>query len=204
MPTITDITQQKKRTSIYNIFVDGAFFCGLSDLELSLSGLRIGEEVDSKRLDELKESSGFSKLYARALNYLSFRERSTKEVRTYLKDKTDDHEQLERVLAKLHEQSFLDDERFARNWVENRNLLKPRSKRQLQMELRQKGIDSNIVEEVLGEQSDENEQENIQELIRKKKNTSAGRDEQKLIRYLISKGFRYGDIKAVLDASEPA
>ncbi len=200
MPVITDITQQKKRTEFYNIFVDGVFFCALSDLQLSLSGIRVGQEVESSRLDEFKKSSEFSKLYNRALYYLSFRPRSTAETRRYLQQKIDDAEQLqiESVIDKLTDSGLLNDTAFTRNWVENRNLLKPRSKRQLEMELRKKGIEREVIESVLAEQAGDTEHDNIRRLIAKKQNTPRGRDQQKLIQYLSSKGFAYSDIREVM------
>ncbi|MBI2798125.1 RecX family transcriptional regulator [Candidatus Saccharibacteria bacterium] len=200
MPTVTDITQQKKRTQLYNIFVDGAFFCSLSDLQLSLSGIGIGDEVEPDKLAELKHSSLYSKTYDRALYYISFRPRSTHEVRKYLQEKIEDSDQIEPVVQKLSEQQLLDDQQFARNWIENRNLLKPRSKRQLQQELRQKGVGSEIIEAVLAEQNHDQELQNIQKLIAKKRKASRKTDDMTLISHMSARGFRYADIKAVLGA----
>ena len=103
----------------------------------------------------------------------------------------------ERVYSRITEKGYVNDEAFARYWVENRQLRKGISKRKLQAELASKGVDRSITDTLLSEteRSDENE---IQKIIEKK----AGRydDEQKLIAYLARQGFSYDDIKQAIGA----
>jgi regulatory protein len=105
----------------------------------------------------------------------------------------------ERVFNRLFEKGYLDDEKFARFWVENRNVRKGSSMRKLQMELRGKGVDSVIIEQVLAntERADSDE---LQKIIAKK--ASRYDDIQKLTAYLVRQGFRYDDVKEALARSD--
>ncbi len=60
-----------------------------------------------------------------------------------------------RTIQRLKENGFLGDEQFARDWVENRSTFRPRSKRMLAMELRQKGVAEEEIQQALAETGDE-------------------------------------------------
>lgn len=91
----------------------------------------------------------FDKFYALCLRFLSFRPRSEKEIRDYLARRNAEPVIVSQVVTKLKEQSFLNDEEFARIWVESRNRSKPRSQKLLRFELKQKGIDLEIIDQLL-------------------------------------------------------
>lgn len=101
----------------------------------------------------------------------------------------------ERVYERLVQKKYINDEKFARFWVENRNQRKGTSLRKLTAELRAKGVAGEIIEQVLSEteRSDENE---LAKMIAKKR--SKYPDEQKLMAYLARQGFGYDDIKSAL------
>ena len=105
----------------------------------------------------------------------------------------------ERVYTRLEEKGYIDDEKFARFWVENRNQTRGTSIRKLTAELRTKGVDQTIIETTLqaSERSDVTE---IQKLIEKKRRKYP--DEQKLMQFLARQGFRYDDIKAALNSQD--
>lgn len=199
MPTITDIQPQRRRKDVYNLYIDDKFICGLSDLDISMAGLHIGQSVETTRLVELVAQSRFSKAYNLCLNFLSYRARSTTEIADYLKRKDFDEATTEQVIAKLTSARFLDDESFARSWVANRNLLKPRSSFMLRRELQQKGIAKDIIEKVLLDRDPDAELEMLAELIRKKQKTPRYTDAQKLTQYLLRQGFSYSQIKQGLE-----
>ncbi|HUD44057.1 MAG TPA: RecX family transcriptional regulator [Patescibacteria group bacterium] len=84
-----------------------------------------------------------------AYRFLNYRLRSEKEVRDNLLKKKASPEVIEKIISKLKEQRFLNDETFARMWVESRSRTKPRSHYLLKLELRQKGINDEIIEKIL-------------------------------------------------------
>ncbi|HRC27927.1 MAG TPA: regulatory protein RecX [Candidatus Saccharimonas sp.] len=179
-------------------------------------GVRVGRELDDDELAVLETESQFGKLYSRALEYCLMRPHSVREVRDYLyrktlrtKYKTRQGEVREkegysptlatRVLEKLQQKRYVDDEQFARWWVETRNRTKGTSLRKLSNELRAKGVEMQIVEEVLAA-SDRADTDELQKLIAKKRTRYP--DDTKLIQYLARQGFRYDDIAQALRGSD--
>ena len=86
-----------------------------------------------------------------ALRFLTSRDRSVLEVRQKLGQKRYSEDVIERVIANLQESRFLDDNAFARRWVETRLQSRPAGARQVEVELRGRGIDGTLVEQVLEE-----------------------------------------------------
>ncbi len=107
---------------------------------------------------------------------------------------TDDD--IDAVLKRLIDRGYLDDEKFVRYYVENRNTKKGISLKKIRLELAKKGVSSTLVELVLSE-NPRNEAEEIQKIIAKKRRRY---DDEKLIAYLVRQGFDYQQSKdAVLE-----
>jgi len=145
----------------------------------------------------------FAKFYKKALNFLSFRPRSEKELRDYLKKKKCDELTSQRIIENLKDHKFLNDEEFARWWVEQRALIKPKAARIIKMELKQKGIDNDLIGQILkdGKESDLEKAKKLAEkrMPRYSKIEEKTKVYEKLGRFLISKGFDYDIIKQVID-----
>src|SRR3989344_5237128 len=86
------------------------------------------------------------KFYNSSLRFLSYRPRSEKEVRDRLKSKKATPEIIEKIITKLKEKKFINDEEFTKLWIESRLRFKPRSLRLIEVELRQKGIGEELME----------------------------------------------------------
>lgn len=205
---ITAITAQQKDQNRVNVMVDGKYRFSLDIFQYADLGIKIGKEYTEEELIELETESQFGKLYTRALEYCMLRPHSGKEVRDYLYRKTRDSrtktgavkkgvspELTDRVFRRLAEKGHVDDEKFTRYWIENRNLKKGVSQRKLQAELRAKGVDLAIIEQALA-QSERIDEDELQKVIAKKR--SRYPDEQKLMQYLVRQGFRYDDVKEAL------
>ncbi len=196
---ITDVKQQLKREDRYSIYIDGKYAFSLSEAELVRLGLRQGLSLTAEKLAELQQDSKRDKAYDRSLHYIEIRPRSEQEIRQYLKRKQYEPELINAVAAKLYDIDLLNDERFARQWVEWRLASKPSSKRKLQAELIQKGISRDIIQEVMAEIEPETELEQVKALIGRKARLSQYQDRQKLMAYLARQGFSYDLIKRALD-----
>lgn len=198
---ITAIKQQAKLTDRYSIYVDGKYAFSLGDTELLKSGLRMNQEINEQELADLKHRAALDKAYNRALNLIMRRPRSQQELQQYLKRKDYDEELARAIIKKLESNGFVDDADFARRWIENRRLLKATSKRRLLQELRQKGVEQEIIDVAL--QADEtDEQQVLKGLIARKRQQSRYKDDLKLMQYLFRQGFDYGSIKTALEDVE--
>ena len=194
---VTDIKHQVKAKGRYSIFIDGKFAFGLSELGLIDSGIKIGQEISTSELEEYKKEAGIDKVYNMALGLIARRPRSKWELEDYLKRKLDDPEAQEQILNKLIKSGYVDDEDFAKRWVENRRLLKQTSKRKLSLELKQKRIPDNVINQVLSD-DETDEQEVLKDIISKKRTQTRYQDDVKLMQYLTRQGFNYSDIKRAM------
>lgn len=211
---ITAISSQQKDKNRVNIMVDGAYRFSLDIYQLADLGIRVGREYTEEELAKLETESQFGKLYGRALEYCLMRPHSSREVRDYLYRKTRttkvknrktgelrdrpgvSQEIADRVFRRLVEKRYIDDEKFARFWAENRNLSKGTSRRKLQAELRAKGVEGDIIDRYLT-QSSRNDEDELQKIIMKKQ--ARYPDTQKFMQYLARQGFSYDDIKSALE-----
>jgi len=209
---VTAIAAQLRNPDRVNVSIDGAYRLSLDINQVVELGIKIGRELDEDELAHLEQESQFGKLYMRALEYTLLRPHSAKEVRDYLyrktlatKYKNRKNEIKERVGAsasvtnrvfdRLCEKGYIDDEKFTRFWVENRNQTKGTSRRKLTAELRAKGVESSIIEAALA-QSERSEDDELHKVIAKKRRRYP--DNDALIAYLARQGFRYGDIVSAL------
>jgi regulatory protein len=145
---ITDLQPQKRAKDRVNVYVDGEFAVGLA-WEVARD-LRVGMPVTDADIARLKAADEVEQAREQALNYLSYRPRSEAEVRRYLQGKRDVSEAaVDEVLERLRRVDLVDDLAFARYWVENRARFRPRGKRRLRYELRQKGVPSDAIEGAL-------------------------------------------------------
>ena len=215
---VTKITEAVKDKNRVNVFLDETFFCSLDISQMADLNLKVGVRLTDEEKEKLKRASDFGKLYVRSLEYVLLRPRSTKEVKDYLRKKTFDRRvriknhktgEYQTVLKKGFDESlilpvmerltargYIDDLRFARTWVENRNAGKGISLRKLAIELRQKGVESKMIEEVLNETT-RNDAEEILKIIRKKRRKY--NDDQMRV-YLVRQGFNYDDIQDALSS----
>jgi regulatory protein len=150
MPVITAIKPQKSKKRV-NIHLDGKFGFGL-DLENYIKlGLKVEQELTEKEIGKIIQEAEFQKVYNKILRFASLRPRSEKEFKTWLR-KYRVHTSLHKELFdRLKRLDLLNDGKFAVWWVEQRTVFRPRGIRALRMELGNKGISRQIIEDVLSE-----------------------------------------------------
>ncbi len=146
---VTALKAQKENKHRVNLYLDDEFAFGLS-LNVALT-LKNGQVLTETEIEQLKREDAHQQAYQQALNYLSARARSQQEISQYLQEKGIAPEEVTATLAQLKQDNYLDDEAFARDWVENRNRFRPRSSSVLRQELRQKGIEAEIIDLVLAD-----------------------------------------------------
>ena len=197
---ITDIKQQVKNKDRYSVYVDGDYAFSLSADELVAQKIASNQEITKEQLETLIKTAVEDKAYQAAIDLIARRPRSIWEMQQYLARKQYDQPIITKILNKLISRGLLNDKAFAEAWVQNRQLLKPTSRRKLQQELQQKNISKSIISEVLADYEDA-EQNALKALVEKKRPLPRYQDQSKLMAYLVRQGFSYGDIKAALSDS---
>jgi len=195
---VTALKQQKRRRDRANVYLDGEYAFSLQ--KIVAARLRIGQTLTAKEIQALQAEDATELAYERSLRYLSYRARSTEEVRRYLARKEVAPEAAEQVIERLKRAGLLDDAAFARQWVENRETFRPRSGFALQMELRQKGVPSQLAEQAT---EGLDEEASARRAADRKAQQLARYDEdtfrKRLLAYLARRGFGYGIARHVVD-----
>lgn len=153
MKKITAIQVQKKTPSRVNIYLDGEYAFGLA--RIVAAWLRVGQELEESKLEALQAEDAKERALQQALLFLSYRARSEAEIRQNLRKHEIPETVIDYTLERLRQEGFANDGQFAKAWVENRSTFRPRSRRMLTMELRQKGLGEEAVRTAVAEVNDE-------------------------------------------------
>jgi len=147
MRKITAIQVQKKNPNRVNIHLDGEYAFGLA--RIVAAWLQVGQTLDEEKIAKIQAEDARERAMQQALLFLGYRARSEKEIRQNLSKHEFPEAVIEETLERLRQNGFANDKQFADAWVENRSSFRPRGRRALTLELRQKGIDDSTIESVL-------------------------------------------------------
>jgi regulatory protein len=210
---ITLLEQQKKNPRRYNIYLDGQFGFGADEDLVVERRLVVGKELTQDDLDKILFEAEVGKLMERMYGLFNVRMRSEKEVRDYLRNlsfkrKVKGGEELSEIVTgslveKLKQKGLVNDEVFAKSWMEARRSSKKKGVNAIKAELFQKGISRDIVEDVLEESGDgETEvylaQQALEKKIRVWKNLPEIEFKRKALEFLVRRGFGYEVAKEVV------
>lgn len=186
---ITNLKSGVKNPERVNVYVNNEYAFSLSVAQVVDLGVKVGKIIDDSELAQLKQESEFGKIYQRALEWVLTRPRSEKETREYLKNKLRQPSSgfIDDTIEKFYSRGYLDDQKFAEWYVENRFVKKGVSAKRLRMELMKKGVAKDIIETIL-EESERSDEDEIRKMITKKR---AKYTDEKLIQYLCRQGFPY-------------
>lgn len=202
MPIITKISVQQKKSDRYNIFLDEKYAFSVDEDVLIKHQLKKGMELDEFSLSEIGYQDEIRKAYNMAIQYLSRRMRSEKEIRTYLSEKEMDEVIIQEVIHKLNEYSFVNEEEFALAYVRTQLNTSDKGKLIVKQELKEKGISEKLIEQALQEYPDEEELSKAitlcEKFVSKNNKDSTRVMQQKLEQQLLRKGFSYQTIQAAM------
>jgi regulatory protein len=195
---ITALRVQARNKNRVNVYLDGKYAFGLAKLEAAR--LRIGQELDEAALARLRSADNREQVHERALKLIARRPRSETEVRDNLKKHGVLPELIDAEIARLRESGLLNDDAFAKLWVENRAAFRPRSKRALQVELKRKGVPPAAMKAALAEVNDAEAAHRLA-TQRARRLSALPREEfrRKLASYLARRGFDYDTVGPLVE-----
>lgn len=197
MRKITAIEAQKKRSNRVNIYLDGEFAFGLE--RITAAWLRVGQELDEKKIEQLQAEDARERALQQAMLFLSYRARSESEIRQNLRKHEIPESVIEETLERLRKNGLANDDKFARAWVDNRSTFRPRSRRMLAMELRQKGLDDESIQSALAEVDEEAlAYEAAEKRANRFKDLEWNDFRKKLSEFLARRGFPYSVVAPVV------
>ena len=198
---ITAVHRDNKQKQRYHIDLDGEYAFTVHEDILVKYNLFKGTDVDETFYCEVLVAEERHKAYLGALKYLGMRPRTRSQLQAYLLDKGFDAKVADEICQRCEDHGYIDDEAFAKQWVEERLRLKPRSSYMLRMELAQRGVDKAIAEDAVQGVSREAELEAARALIEKKARRITGApnpdEERKLLAMLMRRGFSHSTIHQV-------
>lgn len=156
-------------------------------------GLSAGQELSEIDQKEIITEDGVAMAREAAMRLLNARMRSRTELCQRLLKRDFQADTVERVLNVLTGAGLLNDERFARAWVNDRLNLRPSGLMLLRRELKKHGIAESIIDQVLSEHSEDDEIERAWSLLSRRRAQFEGLDIQtsrrRMSGYLARRGF---------------
>ena len=200
--TVTKIEAVTKTR--YKVYLDHKFAFVLYKGELSRYGITADKEISEDTYNEILREVIVKRAKLRALHLLNDMGRTESQLRLKLKQNDYTDEVIEEAVRYVKSFGYINDREYAKNFILNRKDKK--SKKELYIQLSQKGISVDVIEEVFDECYDtETAKEAILSLMKKKRydcNNSDYKETCKMMSYLTRKGFNYEDIRQVLHVSE--
>jgi regulatory protein len=197
MKKITALEVQKKNPNRVNIHLDGEFAFGLA--RIVAAWLRVGQELSEEKIDQLQAEDACERAFQQAMLFLSYRARSESEIRQNLRKHEIPEAVIDQTLDRLRQDGLANDDQFARAWVENRSAFRPRSRRLMAMELRQKGLTDEAVSSAIADVDDEAlAYEAAQKKVARYKDLEWNEFRKKISDFLARRGFPYSVVAPVV------
>ncbi len=132
-----------------NVFLDGKFAFSLDNEVIVKESLKVGLLLSPDEIKLLTGADRFQRCLNAAFQFLSYRPRSEAETRQRLLRRGYAEDEIDKTVAQLRRLDLINDTAFAEFWKENRNSFRPRSQRMLKMELRRKGVETEVIDGVV-------------------------------------------------------
>lgn len=204
---ITAITQQKRDPSRYNIFIDGAYAFALPMQDILYFKLKEGQEAAEETIAFIRKNLIYIKAQDTALHYIGYKMRTVQEIRRKLTEKAFAEETIDEVIAFLEKYGYADDREYCRKYIKETLRMKPKSGYALKIELRQRGVSSHIIDEVMAETEMDEQTDALYWLQKKSRGQWAEMGEKKrkqLQDFLLRKGYSYDIIRDAFRQMEEA
>ena len=183
------------------VLTDEGFVFVLYKGEIRIYGIEAGKELTKETYERILQEVLFKRVKERVLYLLKSRDRTELEIRRKLKEGYYPEEAIEYALSFLKEYRFIDDEDYGRRYI--RTYGEKNSKKQLEFELRGKGLEKETISRLLKEEQ-VSEEEQIRRYLRKKgyeKGVTLRKEQAKLAAGLVRRGFSYDTVCDVMGES---
>lgn len=198
---ITKIEAQKRRKNRVNIYINDAFALGINKEVMLKYNLKVDMEVNDDFIENILMAEEENKALDYALNLLTYRQRSEKEIYDSLKRKGYIVEHIENVISSCKDKNYINDKNFAKSFINDKINLNKHGPERIKHELRLKGVSKEIINEVLD--YDRNDQYRLAKEVADKKMYSYRNDDKnavyrKMSGFLQRRGFSYDVISKVV------
>lgn len=203
MSKITSIEIQKRNKNRCNIFIDGEYSFSISNDLVYKNSLKVNMEVNEVDLLSIADADNFYKCKESALRIVERSYKSEKELRDKLIEKGYGSKEINKVIDFLKEYNFINNRAYAEMYCKDR--IRSQGSNKIKYSLIRKGIEENIINEVISNIDNEKEEDSASELCRKKYEQLIRREndvykiKNKLYTFLVGRGYNYSLVKDVIN-----
>ena len=190
---VTDVTPQKNNTHRVSVFVDNEYAFSLDETDAVLLKIKVGRELTKADIDRCIMECNYTKARDKAFEILSRKPLCCKELEDKLFAKGYDNAIVAEVVRELEDLGYLSDTDYATLFLEHCRA-KMWGKKKIRYEMKQKGIESGIIEDVLADIDEDDSLCDVTETIISKYGREDLTDmkvKAKITRYFASRGFDF-------------
>lgn len=204
MPTITQITEQKRKANRRNVYLDGAFAFGCNLNVIAKFRLVEGQVLSAERVEQIKQGEVRQECFDAAMKFLERRLQSRNELKTKLTRQEYGHDLIDAVLADLERLGYVDDAKFAAAKVESAAKVRHHGRRRAAIELMKKGVTGEAARKALDDTYDTHDSLAVARDLAQKKARSLSKLDprvarRRLVGMLQRRGFEYDVVRPVID-----
>lgn len=190
MSKITALTAQEKNKERVNVFVDGAFFAGVSLETVLKFRIKAGDEVDAVKLAEMLSEAEKSEAVVKACGYALKTLKTERQVKDYLLKKGYSEDAVFHAVRKMKEYGYVDDKVYCQRYIES--VSKSQGRRLIEYKLMIKGVRKEVIAAAYEDAHTDGNEDARNLAAKYLKNKEKTRENVlKTYKYLIGKGFSY-------------
>ena len=193
---VTKLNKDRNNDNLYYLEIDNEFCCKTKSTLISDLNIFLGKEINTKEFNVIVDATNYQECLNKSFALLAIRMNSKKELEKKL-ERGFDYKTVGKVINRLIELNYVNDETFANSWIDARSNCK--GTYMLRRELMKKGIDNKTIDISLGRLDPNDEFHCAKKLVEKKQWTVTTHEEKnkKIFAFLARKGFDYDIIKKV-------
>lgn len=197
---VTSVDRDKKNKNMLRVYIDGKFSFSIPEEDYLRLNLYEKKEISQEEIEHIKDNIIFRAAKLSAVKYLALRLRCEGDVRQKLAKEGYGRDIIEKVIEEVKALGYINDKLFVQKYIYDRSKLKPKSKKMLKMELKNKGIAEDIINEVI---DDWKMDDSIvaESLVLRKFGKYDLKDEKiikRIYSFLHHRGFNYETIEGVI------
>ena len=196
---ITALEAQKRNPNRVNVHLDGIYAFSLS--RIVAAWLTVGREMSDSEIGGLQKDDSYEEAAQVALRFIAYKPRTTAEVRKRLRESKFSDSAIEHTISHFTQTGLINDGQYARDWVDERQAFHPRSARQMDFELRRKGVSPEDIEAALAEVSEDDQMAYLlaSQKINRYKDLDFTEFRNRLSGMLARRGFSYETVTRVVN-----
>ena len=184
---------EKKKNGMYQVFFDNGNNFDIHEEIILKYEMLLKKEFKNSEIEKLLDENKIYIVYDLAIKYIAKKMRSKREIINYLQGKEIDNDTISKVIDILYKQKYLDDEMYAKAYVNDRILLSMDGPLKIRSKLEELGIKEEYINNALVEFTEDIEKEKIKKIIDKKITTNRTKSNyvlrNKIIEYLYTLGY---------------